>query len=43
MEQACKEAHILEFIRSFPEGFDTYIGIKGAQMSGGQRQVRVSN
>jgi ATP-binding cassette subfamily B (MDR/TAP) protein 1 len=38
LEQACREAHILDFIQSLPDGFDTQVGIKGAQMSGGQRQ-----
>ena len=37
--QACKDAHILDFIESLPEGFDTSVGYKGSQMSGGQRQA----
>lgn len=38
LEKACSDAHILDFIRSLPEGFDTQVGLKGSQMSGGQRQ-----
>ncbi len=30
---------ILSFIRSLPHGFDTDLGMKGGQLSGGQRQV----
>ncbi|KEP51643.1 ABC family B (MDR/TAP),protein [Rhizoctonia solani 123E] len=38
LERACRDASILEFIQSLPEGFDTSVGFKGSQMSGGQRQ-----
>ncbi|MCB0515098.1 MAG: ATP-binding cassette domain-containing protein [Bacteroidetes bacterium] len=31
-------ANALDFIRSFPEGFDTVIGERGVKLSGGQRQ-----
>jgi subfamily B ATP-binding cassette protein MsbA len=36
--RAAEAAHALEFIREFPEGFDTVIGDKGLLLSGGQRQ-----
>lgn len=39
LERACRDASILEFIQSLPQGFDTSVGFKGSQMSGGQRQV----
>ena len=35
---AADAAHALEFIRSFPDGFDTVIGESGTRLSGGQRQ-----
>ncbi|KAH7338340.1 P-loop containing nucleoside triphosphate hydrolase protein [Rhizoctonia solani] len=38
IERACKDANILNFIQSLPQGFDTPVGFKGSQMSGGQRQ-----
>jgi ATP-binding cassette subfamily B (MDR/TAP) protein 1 len=38
LEQACRQANILEFIESLPDGFDTAVGGKGAQLSGGQKQ-----
>ena len=36
--KAAKQAHILEEINSFKDGFDTIIGERGVQLSGGQRQ-----
>jgi ATP-binding cassette, subfamily B (MDR/TAP), member 1 len=39
LEEACRKAHILDFIKGLPDGFDTSVGYKGSQMSGGQRQV----
>lgn len=39
LEKACRDASILEFIQSLPQGFDTNVGFKGSQMSGGQKQV----
>ncbi|KAH7318851.1 P-loop containing nucleoside triphosphate hydrolase protein [Rhizoctonia solani] len=38
IEQACRDANILEFINSLPQGFDTDVGGKGNQLSGGQKQ-----
>ncbi|MEQ1574186.1 MAG: ABC transporter ATP-binding protein [Vicinamibacterales bacterium] len=38
---ACRIAHCDEFIRQFPEGYDTIVGERGIKLSGGQRQ-RVS-
>lgn len=36
---ACaKVAHADEFIRSFPQGYDTVVGEKGSTLSGGQKQ-----
>lgn len=36
--EACKLAQADEFIRQFPEGYDTYIEQGGANVSGGQKQ-----
>ncbi|ORY16984.1 P-loop containing nucleoside triphosphate hydrolase protein [Clohesyomyces aquaticus] len=36
--QACKEANILDFITSLPDGFLTQVGSKGVMLSGGQKQ-----
>ena len=38
LTEACRLAQADEFIRSFPEGYDTHIGQGGTNVSGGQRQ-----
>jgi subfamily B ATP-binding cassette protein MsbA len=35
---AAQVAHCDEFVRSFPEGYDTVVGERGVKLSGGQRQ-----
>ncbi len=36
--EVLKEAQLDEFIKSLPEGLDTFIGDRGVRLSGGQRQ-----
>ena len=38
VEDAARQANAVEFIESFPEGYDTRVGERGMQLSGGQRQ-----
>ena len=38
MERICKLAQADEFIKSFPDGYDTYITQGGTNVSGGQKQ-----
>lgn len=38
VEEACRQANVLEFVSSLPEGLNTPCGSKGLQFSGGQRQ-----
>jgi len=36
--EAAKQAHCLEFISQYPEGFNTMVGERGVKLSGGERQ-----
>ncbi|KAJ3391687.1 ATP-binding cassette permease mdl1 [Entophlyctis sp. JEL0112] len=38
IRRAAEQANALDFIDSFPSGFDTYTGEKGVAISGGQKQ-----
>ena len=38
VEEAARQANAVEFIESFPDGYDTHVGERGMQLSGGQRQ-----
>ncbi len=38
IKQAAAQANALDFIESFPEGFETLVGERGVKLSGGQRQ-----
>jgi ABC-type multidrug transport system fused ATPase/permease subunit len=38
IEKAAIKAYAHEFIKGFPEGYDTIVGDRGAKLSGGQRQ-----
>jgi ABC-type multidrug transport system fused ATPase/permease subunit len=38
VEEAARVAHCEEFVRTFPEGYDTIVGERGVKLSGGQRQ-----
>jgi len=38
IEKACADANILEFVRGLPDGFETKVGGKGSQLSGGQKR-----
>ena len=38
IEKVCADANILEFIQSLPDGFETKVGGKGSQLSGGQKR-----
>jgi ABC-type multidrug transport system fused ATPase/permease subunit len=38
IRKACKNANILEFIDSLPQGFDTEVGERGLKLSGGEKQ-----
>lgn len=38
IEEACRLAQADEFVRSFPDGYDTYVEQGGTNVSGGQKQ-----
>ena len=38
IEEVARIAHADEFVRAFPEGYDTIVGERGIRLSGGQRQ-----
>lgn len=38
IEAVCRNANVLDFIKSLPNGLDTEVGGKGSQLSGGQKQ-----
>ena len=38
VEEACRNAQAHDFIMSFPDGYDTYLGQGGVNVSGGQKQ-----
>ncbi|KAJ1456855.1 P-loop containing nucleoside triphosphate hydrolase protein [Pelagophyceae sp. CCMP2097] len=38
IEKAARMANAFDFVKSFPDGFDTQVGDSGIQLSGGQKQ-----
>ncbi len=39
IEAACRNANVLDLIQSLPDGFDTEVGGKRSQLSGGQKRT----
>lgn len=37
-DRVCKEAHVEDFVRTLPNGFETLVGQRGVLLSGGQKQ-----
>jgi ATP-binding cassette subfamily B multidrug efflux pump len=38
VEEAAREAELLDNVRDFPDGFETFVGERGITLSGGQKQ-----
>jgi ABC-type multidrug transport system fused ATPase/permease subunit len=38
IEEACRQAELDEFVKSLPKGYETLVGERGVQFSGGERQ-----
>ena len=38
VRRAAEAAHATEFLDQLPDGFDTFLGVRGVRLSGGQRQ-----
>lgn len=38
IRDACREANILDFVESLPDGFETIVGERGLKLSGGEKQ-----
>lgn len=37
-DSVCKQAHVDEFVRTLPDGYNTIVGQRGMMLSGGQKQ-----
>lgn len=42
IEEAARQANAHDFIMEFPEGYNTPVGERGSQLSGGQKQVSIN-